>query len=91
MLGTCATMEMLNSCGLCTMKQQLSLRKLIAGSQASSSVETNTPMPPSQNTDPAARERRNSKLTLNAMKNMKEVDKRTYLVKLVIQVAVLLP
>jgi len=33
MMGTCASMEMLNSCGLCNIKQKLTLRKLIAQSQ----------------------------------------------------------
>jgi len=89
MLGTCATVEMLNSCGLGTMKQQLTLRKLIAGSQAGTSVDTNAATS-SQNDNPA-RQTRNSKLTLQAMKNMKQVDKQVYLIKLVMQVVVLLP
>ena len=92
MLGSCATMEMLNSCGLCTLKQQLLLRKLIAGSQASSSADTNPATSNSQKADPVGKNlTRNSKLTLHAMRSMKDVDKRMYLMKLVVQVAVLLP
>ena len=81
MMGTCAPMEMLNSCGLCTMKQQLTLCKLIAQSQGNNSLVG--PMPPSQIqvTDPSARMKRNSKLTLKAIKSMEEVERRTYLMK----------
>ncbi|XP_065918726.1 uncharacterized protein [Dysidea avara] len=82
MLGSCATMEMLNSCGLCTLKQQLLLRKLIAGSQASSSADTNPATSNSQNADPVGKNlTRNSKLTLHAMRSMKDMDKRMYLMK----------
>ena len=82
---------MLNSCGLCTLKQQLLLRKLIAGSQASSSADTNPATSNSQNADPVGTNlTHNSKLTLYTMRSMKDVRKRMYLMKLVVQVAVLL-
>jgi len=80
MLGSCSTMEMLNSCGLSTLKHQLLLCKLIIGSQAGSrSVDTNPATSNSQNADPIARKQtRNSKLTLQGMRKMRDVDKRMY-------------
>jgi len=83
MLGSCGTMEMLNSCGLSTLKHQLLLCKLIVGSQAGSqSVDTNPATSNSQNADPIARKQtRSSKLTLQGMR---DVDKRMYLMKSVI-------
>ena len=87
MLGSCATMEMLNSCGLSTLKHQLLLRKLIAGSQAGSSVDVN---PATSNSPVAQKQTHNCKLTLHGMRSMNDVDKRMYLIKLVMKVAVLL-
>jgi len=73
MLGSCATMEMLNSYGLRTLKQQLLLRKLVSTARAehcSSNPGVDT-----------SKETRNGKLTMKAIKDMDETEKHIYYAK----------
>jgi len=81
MLGSYATLEMLNSCGLCTLKQQLLLRKLLLTAQAGCDISNPGVDASKVKQNGASKETRNGKLTMKAIKEMDETEKHIYYAK----------
>ena len=61
-------------CGLCTVKKQLYLRRLVSGTSPPAQISTVT----ANTTDTSI----DNKLTMSAMRAMSEEDRRLYLIKL---------